>query len=536
MSNSKSEKIEKRIYGVVKRKYFRELDIYADGKSLTLRRLHRPAFLNYVSPVDNKNVFKTLGQWALLRKIILTVTRNPGLLVPGQWCSLEIVYPNLSAGLPLTISAKTQIQSLNVFVSRDVARLGIHPNRYDQGLEYMQRRDFDNFDLFLTWGFAANQEFRIPGRKINGHNFVQDFWHTYFPEFNNLCSQYSIERKLVSGPFSNLPFSTPPSSHRYFQNWTYLLLNNAMTYSAEIIADENCVYFLDRSRIPEYSHSGTSWPNSIKASYNGTIFLPKFSKEFEFIEIAEAVFIGSTNNWMHFVLEDIPRFYLLHLSGIPKNIPVILRSELSQQIRETISCLTDRELIFVNSEEEIQVKRLHGFEFNNQLLSAASGEMSAESVLVSKVVIDWAISRIHSNFELEDKGIQKLLVRREAGLFRPLVNSGEVWKFLTQKMGFKSTYLSGLHLNEVVELFWASNVLVAEFGAGLGNLIFLPPNSRVVEIRGPLESNSLEYEFLARTLGHNHSVLIGTRKLLSKNGLVRGPYKIKIRKLSKMLA
>ena len=121
-------------------------------------------------------------------------------------------------------------------------------------------------------------------------------------------------------------------------------------------------------------------------------------------------------------------------------------------------------------------------------------------------------------------------------MFRPLVNMNRIARSLKRKMNFETTFLADKHLAQVLEVFSGVRVLVGEFGAGLGNLIFLSPNSHVVEIRGPLESNSREYEFLARTLGHRHSVLKGSRKLLSKHGFMRGPYRIKVSELLKLLS
>lgn len=71
-------------------------------------------------------------------------------------------------------------------------------------------------------------------------------------------------------------------------------------------------------------------------------------------------------------------------------------------------------------------------------------------------------------------------------------------------------------------------LVVGEFGAGLANMIFAKGPTTIIEIRGPLERDALEYRALSDACGFQHTVLIGKARKISKHGIARGPFKISV--------
>lgn len=76
---------------------------------------------------------------------------------------------------------------------------------------------------------------------------------------------------------------------------------------------------------------------------------------------------------------------------------------------------------------------------------------------------------------------RRLYISRGDSTGRAILNEAEVVAMLGQR-GFETVSLSKLSLDEQVALFGSAEIVVGTHGAGLTNLIFLPPNAIVVEL------------------------------------------------------
>ena len=133
------------------------------------------------------------------------------------------------------------------------------------------------------------------------------------------------------------------------------------------------------------------------------------------------------------------------------------------------------------------------------------------------------------------KHSDRILIERGRGLFRPLTNSHKLKELLMRDFAFESHDLSGQRLGDVVNIFSEASFIVAEYGAGMANMIFAKNNPTVLELRGPLESGSIEYEALAKACGFKHQKLVGKKKVVSRYGVERGPFSINIRQVTKII-
>jgi capsular polysaccharide biosynthesis protein len=148
-----------------------------------------------------------------------------------------------------------------------------------------------------------------------------------------------------------------------------------------------------------------------------------------------------------------------------------------------------------------------------------------------------SIQKVLAGINKKDSQIQRrILILREPGLFRPLINLEKVKELLVGEFDFEAHYLSEMSLDLVAELFGNAKIIVGEYGAGLANAIHMVPGCKVVEIRGPLEAQAREYEIVAEALGLKHSVLMGKSRILSKYGISRGPYTVPITNLRQLMS
>lgn len=76
-------------------------------------------------------------------------------------------------------------------------------------------------------------------------------------------------------------------------------------------------------------------------------------------------------------------------------------------------------------------------------------------------------------------GKRRLFIRRQGA--RAIVNQGEVWKML-ERQGFSEVALESLSVAEQIAVFAQAEVVVGVHGAGLSNVVFCRPGTRVVEM------------------------------------------------------
>jgi capsular polysaccharide biosynthesis protein len=192
-------------------------------------------------------------------------------------------------------------------------------------------------------------------------------------------------------------------------------------------------------------------------------------------------------------------------------------------------------LIIAKPFEAIPVIKLHFLEFANPLIATMSGDEAAASQLFDSRVLDCAKQKF-AQVNAKPLAISdKVLIRREKNLFRPLINGDKVQEVLEEKYGFHTVYLGDKNLSEVMGTFRNTSVVVGEYGAGLANMLFIKNGSLVIEIRGGLEKDADEYRALGKVLGHDYEIVHGVNRKISKFGVSRGPYTIDIEKVIEIL-
>jgi hypothetical protein len=104
----------------------------------------------------------------------------------------------------------------------------------------------------------------------------------------------------------------------------------------------------------------------------------------------------------------------------------------------------------------------------------------------------------------------KIYISRDKSACRKVVNEEELIDELKDH-GFATVIAEDLNLKAQLELFSSCNALLSIHGAGLANCIFMPPGSRVIELRrkenGP---HNVGYWHLADSLDHQYYYFNGT--------------------------
>jgi capsular polysaccharide biosynthesis protein len=111
-------------------------------------------------------------------------------------------------------------------------------------------------------------------------------------------------------------------------------------------------------------------------------------------------------------------------------------------------------------------------------------------------------ARIASKFHGLSRNNRILVMRKE---LRSISNISAFVEMLTP-LGFRPYFLEDMQFEEQVEIFARAEFIVAPHGAGLSNLIFSPPECRVIELSPDCEMRPFFWEISCK-LGHIYGML-----------------------------
>ena len=532
------------IQGIVKREFYDSLHSLLGVDLIKIKRNRIPPILNFISSTDQLNPIVKKNILSYSRELVLITSRNPRLLFSRSWIPFTItahfpVHSFMDVNLPPDAAPGTKVR---IFSSREVARFGFPTNSLAPTLEYELKRSWDTYDaLFVKASvkfhnvkgkmpfFSTSKTSKIRKKIKSVEGLLSN---THFRQLLDIekSSEISSQREYIGTKVAPISW---PNGDSNSSLWAHRIIKEAKVLHGNVIFSLGHFFFQDGMRVPSYASVGNVWPGYIYQDSRQVIHSPACRTHRS--PILEAIFLGGTKNWMHFVIEDLPRIIKFDLMEIPISAPIIISEDLGTQINQSIQKLTNRELIIARPFEVIPVARLHYLEFANPLMATMSGNKEAARQLFDSGVLDCAKKKFGQVdvklFTVSDK----VLIRREKNLFRPLINGDKLQRTLEEKYGFYTVYLGDKNLREVMATFRDASVVVGEYGAGLANMIFMMNGGLVVEIRGGLEKDADEYRALGEALGHKYRVVYGKNRKISKFGVTRGPYTVNVSQVTQIL-
>jgi capsular polysaccharide biosynthesis protein len=199
-------------------------------------------------------------------------------------------------------------------------------------------------------------------------------------------------------------------------------------------------------------------------------------------------------NYFHWMTDVLPRIHLLQQAGVR---------------------LDDIELFVVNKiEHPFQLETLASFGIPRAKLVEAHPRLHLQpaSMVVASLpgipgdTPQWAVNFLRDHFQPQPGPPRRIYISRTGT--RRIRNEEEL---LAHLPGFERVFPERLTVREQADLFASAECVVAPHGAGLTNLIFCRPATRVVEIFSP---NYVNYccRNLARHNGLDYTELIGAGK------------------------
>ena len=280
---------------------------------------------------------------------------------------------------------------------------------------------------------------------------------------NNYIDLRIAETFLTLQPksiYEKIHWSFIDESKQVSQSAFLAVLNNARVCRDSIITEDNHLLF-DLSY--EY----------LKKTEKHSIFhkraLPRLRKYSG--EVAALTF--SVVNYYHWLFDILVRFYLLELGNIQYDKIIISNQHNFKYQRETLD--------------------LFGVEYSKLFTCHKNFHLEANKIIVPSLVgyygrmPKWACNYLRNKFlrySSKVVGYERLFISREKAGQRNIVNEEQVLGVL-KKYGFRKVILEELPVLEQINLFASAEAVVAPHGAGLANLVFCKPDTKVIELFSP---------------------------------------------------
>lgn len=202
--------------------------------------------------------------------------------------------------------------------------------------------------------------------------------------------------------------------------------------------------------------------------------IKKYSKTIK-KNIGNYFLFGGENNYWHFLIDFMPRLFCLN-DITNKDIQIIIAADLDKKYLEFI--IKYCRLIKLDKLNFIKINRDNLIYFFENLIFTSRPSISFDYVFYNKFI---------GNSFLK-KRIRNLYVKRGSTINRRVLNENELIKFL-QKYNYEIIDCAEMKIEEQIKVFSQAKNIIIPSGAAMANLLFVPDNINVVEIRSNLDGD-----------------------------------------------
>lgn len=186
------------------------------------------------------------------------------------------------------------------------------------------------------------------------------------------------------------------------------------------------------------------------------------------ITIKDAIFIADRHsaNYYHWVTDVLPKIYMINKKNILKNIPIIIPNFKTSFQRDSIKMITKNIIIIkknINLNNCYYLSELHN-----------SGCPRPEYIKGIKKLFTKNINK--------KRYYKNIYISRRYGNYRKILQEKKLIKFL-RKENFKIIDAEKLSFIDQIRYFENAKFVISSHGAGLTNLIWMKPKSKILEIR-----------------------------------------------------
>ncbi len=228
---------------------------------------------------------------------------------------------------------------------------------------------------------------------------------------------------------------------------------------------------------------------------------PKIFPKIHYFDTAVAtIAFEGQDNYFHWMLDALPQFHLLDkLNLSPKKLYIECESRFQ---KETLGFLGYRE------EQIISSKQFPYISAATLIVPSFPGKSGYPPAWACQFLRETFLPhREQGKLERPDQEYQRIYLSRRSAKRRRILNEAALVSFL-KSYGFIEVQTDHMSVLDQVRLFNNAEIVVAPHGAGLTNLVFCQPQTKVVELFSPQYVNGCFWT-LCEQVGLCYYYLIG---------------------------
>lgn len=212
-----------------------------------------------------------------------------------------------------------------------------------------------------------------------------------------------------------------------------------------------------------------------------------------------------SGNYFHWLFDVLPRVHLLRLSGVPIDKYIV---PLDKQ------AIQDETLNMLGIPKKRRIETDHNFHAKIDRLVVPSFVKSVNDHPSEYPL--WITEFLRNEFlfgrdvPVSDK-YERIYISRAKAWQRRLLNEEQVLQIIRSR-GFQIIELEGRPFMEQVQIFASAKIVIAPHGAGLSNLVFSNPGTKVVEMFAPTYVSNYFWH-LCNQLQLEHYYLLGEKSV-----------------------
>jgi capsular polysaccharide biosynthesis protein len=192
-------------------------------------------------------------------------------------------------------------------------------------------------------------------------------------------------------------------------------------------------------------------------------------------ETIEEAYLGIQDwsaNYFHWMTETLPSLVALYNVKDKIDVPVLLVSSSlkHKHINETLELLG---LIVYHYDihKSISISKLHAIRipvvgaYNEPFL------LNMRNAFFEKI-----------NIDIENKPFRRIYISRKKAVRRKIINQDELLIFLSDHK-FETVFLEDYTIEHQIKLLYETQCVIAPHGAGLTNILFMQPETKVIELK-----------------------------------------------------
>ena len=242
-------------------------------------------------------------------------------------------------------------------------------------------------------------------------------------------------------------------------------------------------------KISPYDKFGfLSFPQRNAMEVEGSIYAPDYLNK---VDISNGLFVGSSSNWYHFMVEIFPR--IVQFADSTKNIPIILPKSTPHQIVELCRMASGTEPIQIADGEVACFESLTVCLDGVHSKQVDIYESETRNIFENRredlrMILDWVNKHYPHRNESDLEMPGRYFFARKEGSSRNLNNRSEICRAV-EVFGFRTVFLDDLKFSDQLGILRSANFIVAEPGASLTGMLFASPECRILRLEPPEEKH-----------------------------------------------